>query len=71
MGNANMIKECTEFVIFTTLVSLHGMNFVIKQSSNMSLKVLKFLKNFRLMFEQINPRKPSPQPYKKQALMEP
>jgi hypothetical protein len=34
-----------------------GQNFVIKQALNMCLKIMKFFKHFRLMFEKKNPHK--------------
>jgi hypothetical protein len=55
MSNAHMFKKGTKVVIPPPSVGLHGQQFLIEESFNTSLEVLKFLKNFRFMFEQVNP----------------
>jgi hypothetical protein len=55
MGDANMIKEGSQFVVFTTPICLHTQQFMIKKTLNMSLEVMKFLKDIRLMFKEIDP----------------
>jgi hypothetical protein len=54
---ANFIKEGLELFIFTSPISLHGNDFSIEESFNKSLKFMKFLKHFRLEFNEINPGK--------------
>jgi hypothetical protein len=55
MSDAYMLKETVEFFIFTSLVSLHGNNFLIKLALNIFLEVKKNLKNLRTLFEDIDP----------------
>jgi len=48
--NSNFIKEGVEYLILSSLVNWHGKNLSIKESLHKSLKFLKFLENFRLVF---------------------
>ena len=54
--NADFLEKTVEFFIFTTPVSLHSNDFVIKLSFNKLLEVKKHLINIRTFFKQINPR---------------
>jgi hypothetical protein len=46
MSDADLLKERIKFFILSTLVSLHGKDFLIKLTLNKSLEFLKFLKHF-------------------------
>jgi hypothetical protein len=56
-GLSRLLKEEVKFLIFTTLIGLHGENFSIKESLSKGLKLSKFLKDFRFMLKQIDPCK--------------
>ena len=57
--DAYFIKEGIQFLILTSPVGLHGYDFSIKHTLNEALKLLKLLKNFRLILEKIDPCKPT------------
>ena len=50
------LGEGVEFFILPSPICLKSKNFAIKLLFNKVLKVMKFLKNFRLVFDQIDPR---------------
>jgi hypothetical protein len=55
MGDPYSIKEGVEFLVLSSLVGLHSNNFAIKESLYKSLKFLKFVKNFILVLQKIDP----------------
>ena len=55
MGDPYLIKEGVEFLVLSSLVGLHSKNFAIKESLYKSPKFLKFVKNFRLVLQKIDP----------------
>jgi hypothetical protein len=57
MYNPNLIKEGIKFLILSSQVGLHSKDFSIEQSSNKRLEFLKLVKNFRFIFQQIDPSK--------------
>jgi hypothetical protein len=50
MCNASLLKETMEFFIFTSPVSLHGDDFLIKLAFNKSLEINEDLINIRTLF---------------------
>jgi hypothetical protein len=55
MGDTNFLEEGIEFLILASPVSLHSKNFLIKETLNMMLKIMKFLKHIRFLFQEIYP----------------
>ena len=55
VGEARALKIAMKLVVFTTPVGLDGLDFIIQEAFDMSLKVIEDLLNIRLMFKQINP----------------
>jgi len=55
MGDSYLIKEGVEFLVLSSLVGLHSKNFAIKESLYTSPKFLKFVKNFKLVLQKIDP----------------
>jgi hypothetical protein len=53
VSNANASKKGVEGLIFTPPIRLNCQNFTIKLTFNKILKILKALKNFRLMANEI------------------
>ena len=53
--NTNFCEEGVQLDILPSLVGLKGKDFSIKLSFDKFLEVMKFLKNFRLMFYKIDP----------------
>jgi hypothetical protein len=56
VSNTNFVKG-VKFFILSSQVGLHGNDFPIKKSLNRSLKIMKFLKNFRPKLNEMDPRK--------------
>ena len=52
---ADLCEEGVEFFVLPTLVYLESKNFAIELPFNEILKVMKFLENFRLLFNEIDP----------------
>jgi hypothetical protein len=44
-----------QFFIFSSLIGLHDNDFSIKHVFNMGLELLKFMEDFRLVFEKVDP----------------
>jgi hypothetical protein len=51
----NALKKGIQLLILTTRVGLHNNILAVKRAFNKVLKILKTLKDFRLMAKQINP----------------
>jgi hypothetical protein len=54
VSDANALEKRIEFLILTTPIGLHGNNFLIKETFNKMLKIMKLLKNIRFIFQQID-----------------
>jgi hypothetical protein len=57
MGNANLLKESIQFLIFTTPICLHSNYFPIKLALNKLLVIEESLINIRTLLKQIDPCK--------------
>jgi hypothetical protein len=57
MSNANALEKGIEFLILTPPICLHCNNFLVKETLNKMLKIMKFLKDIRFIFQQIDPCK--------------
>ena len=55
--DANAFKKGVQPLVFPIPINLHGNNLAIKETFNMSLKEIKFLKDIGFIFEQIYPAK--------------
>jgi len=56
MSDSQLIKEGIQSLILTSPIGLHVNNFSGVFSLNMTLKILEDMKDFRLVFEEIDPR---------------
>jgi hypothetical protein len=57
VSNTNFVKKGVKLFILSSPIGLHGIDFSVKESLNEGLKFMKFLKDFRLKLNEINPRK--------------
>lgn len=55
VSNADFVKERTKFLVLATLVGLHSYYFAIKLALNKRLKTTKTIKNFRFVFNKVDP----------------
>jgi hypothetical protein len=53
--NNNLAKERMKLLVFTTPIDLDSKSILVKQSFNKDLKFLELLKDFKFIFEQIDP----------------
>lgn len=53
--DAYFLKERIELLVFITPICLDRKNFTIKLAFNHSLKAMKAIKNFRFVFNKIDP----------------
>jgi hypothetical protein len=56
-SNANALEEGVQALILPTPICLHSHYFLIKETFNMVLEIMKTLKNFRFVSKKINPCK--------------
>jgi len=56
MSDSQLIKERIQSLILTSPIGLHVNNFSGVFSLNMTLKILEDMKDFRPVFEEIDPR---------------
>jgi hypothetical protein len=57
MFYAYALEKGTEFLIFSSPVRLKGKDFLVKETFNMVLKIMKSSKNIRFLFKEIDPSK--------------
>jgi hypothetical protein len=55
MRYANFLEKRIESLVLTPPICLHSNNFLAKESLYMMLKITKFLKHIRFLFQEINP----------------
>ena len=55
MSYADFFKEGMKFLILSTSISLHRNNFLVKESFDKILELMKSLKHIRFELEKINP----------------
>jgi hypothetical protein len=55
--DANLCKECVEFLILATPICLYGDYFPVKHSFDKLLEVMEFLEDFGPKFQSVNPGK--------------
>lgn len=55
--NADAFEERIKCLIFTPPIGLHSPDFFVKLSLHKTLEVLKTLKNFKFITQQVNPGK--------------
>jgi hypothetical protein len=57
MRDVDSSKKGVQLLILSSPIGLHSNNFTVESMLNKALKLMKFLKNFRLMLNQIKPCK--------------
>jgi hypothetical protein len=55
MGNTHLLKNGVKFLVLASPIGFHGKNFLVKKSLDMILKVTKFPKHIRFLFQEIHP----------------
>jgi hypothetical protein len=57
MRNAYTLKEGCKFLILPSPVGLNNKNFLVEETFHELLKLMKFIKHIRFIFQEINPSK--------------
>jgi hypothetical protein len=57
MGDAYTLKEGCKFLVLPSLDGLNGKDFLVEETFQELLKLMKFMKHIRFTFQEINPSK--------------
>jgi hypothetical protein len=57
MNNTYTLKEGCKFLVLPSSVGLNSKNFLIEETFHELLKLMKFMKHIRFIFQEINPSK--------------